>query len=140
LIYEFLKTKYEINKSKLSDDEQNEYEKKYLSKIDELLPSEYNFNLVDNQNNESSYINNSVFDTKISREKYIKILKTVFDILELDFDIIEDDRTSIYDGPTALHIPLNNDYDFLTIKRIIELIGHEIESHSVNLRNNEKIL
>ena len=140
LSYEFLRDKFEIEKEKLSDDEQNEYKKIYLSKIEELLPEDYLYQdkEIEVKNNNEPEIN--ILNTKVPREKYIFILKTVFDILDLDFDVIVDERSSIYDGPTALHIPSSKKYDNLSVKRIVELIWHEIESHSVNLKNNEILL
>lgn len=135
LSYEYLRDKFEKNNKLLSLDEKKIY-KEYLNLVEQDLPKDYSYH----NRKKKVVFKNSILNKMISREKYIYIFKTVFDIIDLDFDVVEDERSSIYDGPNALHIPLLKEYDFLSIKRVIELVWHEIESHSVNLRNNYKLI
>lgn len=141
LCYDFLKNIFEKNKWKLSEEEQAEYQDKYLTKIERLLPFNY-----DKDDKGISWIQNTSsstnkIDNEISREKYIKVFDIILnDLLWLDFEIRVEERSSIYDGPGYLSFPNNDEYNSLSIKRIIELIWHEIESHSTNLRTNESIL
>lgn len=139
LAYEYLRSIYEDNKNNLTKEEQKEYKTKFLERVRGCLPKNYKYKY-NKKSKASDSFDNSILQRKIHRIKYISILKNVFDILCLDFDVVEDERSSIYDGPTALHIPLAKRYDELTIGRVIELIWHEIESHSTNLRTNEKLI
>lgn len=141
LAYEYLVTKFEENKSKLNKRQQEEYVFTYLAEIEKLLPEDYDTTTFKPKNlNTTNKPKTNVLEKKIHRSKYIPILKSIFEMLNLDFDVVVDERSSIYDWPSALHIPVSEKYDYLSVKRIIELIGHEIESHSTNLRTNEKII
>lgn len=139
LAYEYLRDKFEEKKYELTPSEQWEYNKLYLSEIEKYLPASYTYKYT-KKNLDRSNKPKSDLNKKIHRSQYMPILKSVFEMLNLDFDVIVDERSSIYDWPTALHIPVSQKYDYLTVKRIIELIWHEIESHSTNLKTNEKII
>ena len=81
-----------------------------------------------------------ILQTKVPREKYISILAQAFSLLGLGIDIVQDERSSIYDWEWTLYIPLDKKYNNLTVKRIRELIAHEIESHYVNMDINDELL
>jgi len=77
----------------------------------------------------------------LTRKKYSLIFEKVLnDFLGLDFQVIHEERSSIYDGPGYLSIPTDDSYNELPKKRIIQLIGHEIEVHCFNYRINSFLL
>jgi len=81
------------------------------------------------------------FNKKISREKYIKIFNFILkDIYWVKQRAIITEVSSIYDGEKFLEIPNKDTHKELTIKRILELIVHEIEAHFINTHNNEILL
>jgi len=139
LVYEYLKNKFDLNINKLTKSEQKKYldflniAKKYLAI--EYKESDFNTNKKVEYNNKEDFLNKD-----IKRESYVKILQYVFDLLKLDIEVIVEERASIYDWEKHLWIPKNKNYDYLTIKRLLELISHEIEAHTINLRNNQKLI
>ncbi len=139
LAYEFLRDRYEKNKDKLEDIEQKEY-LNFLHKAEEYLPEDYSYFPKIKEEKIEKNVNKEFLSKKIPREKYVQILQDVFDLLKLDIDVKIEERWSIYDWEYHLWIPKNEKYNFLTIKRILELISHEIEAHTVNLRNNQKLI
>ncbi len=139
LAYEFLMKKYELNKNKFSK-EQNKRYLELLEKAKKYLPENYKYDKnkllkKEKLNEEQDFLNK-----KIPRKKYVNIFQNVFDLLELDIEVKIEQRASIYDGEKHLWIPSNKDYNFMTLRRILELISHEIEAHTVNLKNNQKLI
>lgn len=135
MVYECLMDNYNKFKSKLNILEQSEYES-FLNYSLKYLPKNYIY-----LNRKIIKIEKNIILSKlISREKYVNIFRDVFDLLWLDFEVIVEERSSVYDWEKHLWIPSSKAYKKLSIWRVIELISHEIESHSSNLRNNQKIL
>ena len=137
LAYEFLKDKYEEKKAKFSLEQQEEYER-YLKESEKYLPEDYEYQQKEKKKNlleENNFLNK-----KISRDSYVKILQRVFELLELDIEVKIENRASIYDWEYHLWIPSSEKYEYLTIRRILELISHEIEAHTVNLKNNQELI
>lgn len=82
--------------------------------------------------NEPDFLKN-----QISQKQYIKIFKTIFNILWINIKIKIDERASIYDWTDTLYFP--ESYKTLSVKRILALITHEIECHYVNMENWKRI-
>lgn len=139
LAYEFLRDRFEKNKNIFNSDEEEKY-LEYLEKAEKYLPENYIYKFKKEEKNTEDNTNTEYLSNRISREKYIQILQDVFDLLKLDIEVRIEERGSIYDWEYHLWIPKNEKYNFLTIKRILELISHEIEAHTVNLRNNQKLI
>ena len=121
------------NKENLTTKEQKEFENyinqaKKLPKFDKTLTKPKEFE-------EFEWW---IMDKEISREDYTNIFKLVFNIYNIQRPIIVDSRSSIYDGEDALYIPNNEAYNTLKIKKILQLISHEIETHYI-IQENSKI-
>ena len=85
-------------------------------------------------------LNNNLLEKDIKRDDYIKIFLTVFNIYNINKPIIVDERSSIYDAEKALYIPSSENYSYLPVKRILQLIAHEIEVHFIIEQNNKQNL
>jgi len=135
--YEFLLELFQKQKKILNQEEQENF----LWYLDTIKNS---FNYLQDVNNlpNEKYKTESLklLDRNISRENYIKIFKLIFQIYDLKKDIIVEERSSIYDWADYLWIPDSDSYKNLTIKRILELIQHEIETHYIIEDNNSKTL
>lgn len=140
--YENLLWFYTDKKDLLSIDEQTRYEK-YLQKIIDILPHGYLpwVKKIQSENNFSSKLK-WILDAQISRELYSQDFLTILnDFLNLDFDVkIEKWRGSIYDWPWYLAIPAGDNYKNKSVRALLKLIVHELESHSTNLRTTEDTL
>lgn len=77
---------------------------------------------------------------KISQADYVKIFELVLEILDLPQRIdVSEKYSSIFDGADRLGIPKNQDYENLSLARILELIRHEF-GHYINQKNSEIFL
>lgn len=118
-----------------------------LSKIkNQLQNNEININNSTVENIEQVNIRpvplapNSIFNKEIARKDYIQIFQSAFNILWLSHMKVIDDPNAwnismTYEG---IKIPTNKNYGTLTVKRIIQLIAHELERHWVGNYNNTK--
>lgn len=88
------------------------------------------------------WLDESILDKVVSREKYTEIFQLAIDILWLkDLKVIvKDNISNISVSPNAINIPSNWDYKTLKVKRIIWLISHELERHAVWNVNNKKLI
>lgn len=153
MCYEMLIDNYIEGKNKLSH-KQKVIFKYYIARIEDLLPKEYSY-----RKKRKIQWKNSKRGTRISARMqdvlatkiplgdgeiswYAEIFWTILNHLHsLDFDIkIERGFSSLYDGPGYIWIPKNPKYEELTVRRILSMIWHEIECHSVNYRTSQKFL
>ena len=82
-----------------------------------------------------------ILNKQITREVYMQIFEDVLDIYNIDTSVqLSETIGSIYDGEDALYIPNSKEYTHLSIKRVIELIAHEIETHYIIQANNSRTL
>lgn len=77
---------------------------------------------------------------KIDRESYMEAFRKVFEFYGIDKPVVCDERSSIFDGEDALHIPDSEEYATLPVSRVLALIQHEIETHYLIAKNNERVL
>jgi hypothetical protein len=136
LIYNFLFSLFVKTKSKISKKEQLFFIK-YIDKLNDYL-DEKDINVCKIKNKKEQF---SFWSKNISRENYIKIFNYILEnIYELEQKSIITDASSIYDWEKFLEIPDKDTHEFLTFKRVLWLVVHEIESHYINLYNNKIIL
>ena len=142
LAYNYILKAFKEGKDLLTEEEQREFKNTYISAIKNIIDPEHEHFRVKYYSKEKFWPEiQKKLAQKITRKKYSQIFSTVLnDLLWLDFKIIHEERSSIYDGPWFLSIPTSSHYDHLTLKRVIELIGHEIEVHCVNFRMNEHLI
>lgn len=142
LVYNYVFKSFQKNRKKLTKSEQDEYENVFLKKIKKYVPK--NFETFSINTRKKNYFDKKLTDRleeKIPRKKYSELFERVLnDFLWLEFQVIHEERSSIYDGPGYLSIPIDSNYDFLSKKRVIELIWHEIEVHCFNYRINQFLL
>lgn len=83
-----------------------------------------------------------ILDKEIERKDYIKIFELTLKILGInDIKVETDEKTwNLKVSPGKIHIPTNKNYDKLKIKKIIDLISHEIETHVITQKNNENLV
>lgn len=78
---------------------------------------------------------------KVSREDYVRIFELVLEIYWIDKPVIVREwLSSIYDSDEWLLIPAGKADETRSLYNVLQLIKHEIESHYINLVNNEKVL
>jgi len=131
LCYDYLIEKYEENKEKLSENEQEEYEK-YLESIKKLIP-EYKYI----KKEKTEKINDSFLGIELSQEEYLKIFNLFFELYWSKIRAIASDVWNIYDWEKFLEFPKNNiKFKKLSLRRIFKLLLHEIEEHTISLENN----
>ena len=142
LAYNFLLKAFKEWKDLLTEEEQKVFQNTYIELIKSLLdPSHETFRVKYYSKDKFWPEIQKKLSQNITRKKYSQIFSTVLnDLLGLDFKIVHDERSSIYDGPWFLAFPTSKNYDTLSLKRIIELIGHEIEVHCVNYRMNQLLI
>lgn len=141
--YVLMAKNFETNSFMLTHWEKKRF-KLYISKVKNLK----NFNLTDKQIKQkivSSTVKSildehpSIFWLRIARKDYLSIFELCFKIYNIDKKIIFDERSSIYDWANALHIPKDSRYAQLSLKTVITLIAHEIETHYLIEKNNKKL-
>jgi len=96
---------------------------------------------VEEEKTEKQLKQEEILSKEINQEDYLKIFELVLQIygLEDDFEIrTSSNRSSIYDWPDFLEFPTSDKYKKLPLKRILELIAHEIERHMLNLKANKE--
>lgn len=81
-----------------------------------------------------------VASRKIDRESYMEAFKKVFEFYGIEKPVVCDERSSIFDGEDALHIPDSEEYATLPVSRVLALVQHEIETHYLIAKNNERVL
>ena len=88
------------------------------------------------------WFDDSILQTEIPREKYVEIFRIALEILWLtDVKILlKEWITNISVSIHSINIPLSDDYKTLTIKRILELITHELEKHAIWNNNNWNLI
>lgn len=136
LIHDYLFSLYINTKKNITTSEQIFF-LKYINKLNNFFT---NKNIVVNKiNKKKEQFNFS--KNIVSREKYMNIFSFIIsDIYGLEQQVITTEASSIYDWEKILEIPKNDLYLTLSIKRILELIVHEIESHYINSFNNKILI
>lgn len=135
-VYIYLNHLLDINWELLTEKEK----KSYLKYI-ELLKKKFNIDIKLTKNNNNSNFENDCLNNNISREDYVKIYNFILEeIYELPQKVVITKASSIYDWNIFLEIPDNNSHNFIKTSRFLGLISHEIESHYINLYNNELLL
>ncbi len=132
----FLQRIYLENSDKLSSKEMKNY-LKYVHRLRELPHYKEEIGLMSMS---SSCLDDQLFDTLIYRDDYIDLFALVFDFYHLKVSIKIDERNSIYDGHDAMYIPNNDKYAFLPLRKVLNLIAHEVETHYIVLHNTDKLL
>jgi len=132
----FLQMTYNTSSYKLTSVEQD----KYLEYMNLLTTLPVYREEVCNLNPLPELLDNEIFDCLIPREEYIRLFSIVFDFYGFDIPIIVDERNSIYDWQDALYIPRSESYDSLSLRRVLNLIAHEIETHYIVLHNTNQLL
>ena len=142
LAYNFILKAFREWKHLLSQEEQKTFRSVYIGRIKWMLePTRESYRVTYYCKDKFWPEIQEKLSQKITRKKYTQIFSTVLnDLLWLDFKIVHEERSSIYDGPWFLAFPSSSAYDHLTLRRIIELIGHEIEVHCVNYRMNQHLI
>lgn len=124
------------HKKNLSENEQVFF-LKYINRLNIFLGGE---NLKISKTKKKKWLL-KIFETSIKRDDYINIFNYVIkDIYWFKQEAIITDASSIYDWEKYLEIPNKDIYSTLSIKRILELIIHEVECHYVNWYNNKILL
>lgn len=138
--YEKLLELLEKNKDQINEEEVGIF-REYLKQLKEEFPylDEENEENEENKKNEENE-ENEMMDKQISRKNYVKIFEIIFEIYWIEKKVVVDERSSIYDGPDSLCIPNLEKYNTLKLKRILELIVHEIEVHFIVEKNNKQNL
>ena len=88
----------------------------------------------------------NILKKEIERDDYIEIFKLVAEILwikleiELNEKIWNIDATINKENENKLRIPTKENYNKLTVERIINLLSHEIETHMITRENNQTLV
>ena len=136
LIHDFLFWLFIETKSKLSNWEQIFF-LKYINTLNKYLDkNNLPVTKIKKKKNRLEFWNK-----EISRDKYVEIFNYILsEIYNLPQKAIITDASSIYDWEKFLEIPNKSTHKQLIIKRVLELIVHEIESHYINWYNNKILL
>lgn len=89
---------------------------------------------------EWSFLDDEIFSWQIPRQTYMELFTLALQAYNLSIPVIQAKRWSIYDGRYALEVPHYDDYATLSLRRVLKLIAHEIETHYVVLHNTDTIL
>lgn len=86
--------------------------------------------------------NNEILNKEIKREDYIKVFENTLKILWFcDIEVVIDEKSwNFSTTPQKIKIPANEEYKSLKIKEIIDLISHEIETHTITNKNNKNLV
>lgn len=88
----------------------------------------------------------NILKKEIERDDYIEIFKLVAEILwikleiELNEKIWNINATINKKDENKLRIPTKENYNKLTVERIINLLSHEIETHMITRENNQTLV
>jgi len=74
---------------------------------------------------------------RIPREVFQKFFQWTIDLQWMRQTVEVTQKGSIYDGPTKLEIPDNENFETLDFERVCWLLVHEISAHYVNQANHE---
>ena len=77
---------------------------------------------------------------KLSRKDYREIFDRICEIYWLPQRTKITSASSIYDGDNFLEIPRSKAFSELSFERVLKLITHEIESHYINIYNNNLLV
>lgn len=136
LIHDFLFSLYVDTKSRISTSEQLFF-LGYINKLNVFL-GETDLEAKKIKKQKSKY---KFWDNYILRDNYIKIFNFILEnIYNLPQRSIMTSASSIYDWEKFLEVPDKDTHKELTVKRVLELIVHEIESHYINSYNNKTLL
>lgn len=127
---------YKFFSERLSDKEKEEY--MWYVELLKTLPS-YKADIC-NLDLSTSLLDNPIFDCLIPREVYIRLFSFVFDFYKLNIPVVVDERSSVYDWPEAMYIPNSDTYDSLSLRKVLNLIVHEIETHYIVLHNTDELV
>ena len=88
----------------------------------------------------------NILKKEIERDDYIEIFKLVAEILWIKLEIELNEKiwnisaTVNKENENKLRIPTKENYNKLTVERIINLLSHEIETHMITRENNQTLV
>ncbi len=124
------------NETELDENERKRFQE-YLLLMRNSVVQENN---VCNFSLEWSFLDDEFFSVQIPRQIYMNLFTLALESYNLSIPVITAQRWSIYDGRLALEVPYYDDYATLSLRRILKLIAHEIETHYVVLHNTDLLL
>lgn len=127
---------YAKNETELDEDESSRF-KKYLLHMRTSIPANNEICAI---SSEQSLLDEDFFSVQIPRQTYMQLFTLALEAYGLSIPVINAQRWSIYDGRHALEVPEYEDYATLSLRRVIKLIAHEIETHYVVLHNTDLLL
>lgn len=148
---DYMKEKYQENSWQLSSEE-DDFLQECLSKIytvasvskdveNEGIVFEEAINF-DDPLSLIEWLDEKILEKEISRDQYVEVFQLAIDILWLEWVevLVKDNISNISVSPRSINIPSNSNYAFLTVRRIIWLISHELERHAVWNANNQQLI
>ncbi len=144
--YQFIVKHIDKNNTKLDENELkrlNDYRSKLQKELLKNwydLDKDYWFNEQSEIHKDTNEFLHLFWEMNIKRDEVIEIFNLVFEMLGLRQRAKKSNRWNIYDWPDFLEIPENEEYETLELKRILNLIAHEILWHYINQRNHEKFI
>ncbi|EKD44274.1 MAG: hypothetical protein ACD_71C00189G0003 [uncultured bacterium (gcode 4)] len=85
------------------------------------------------QHNFTKEVLEKIKNIKIPREIYMRLWQGYIDAMGLHQKVVSNpNASSIYDGPITLEVPDSSWYDNISLKRVLELMVHEIWAHYAN--------
>lgn len=130
---EIIKT-YERFRTKLEQEWKTQEFQKELKAIESLLPKTYKFK----KYLEPKKVIETKLNSKNSNKDFVEILNEYNQSQSINYPVILDNVSNITDDIDSLKIPLNTkDYDLITA---IKRIAHEIDAHTINLKNWIKLI
>lgn len=134
--YCYLSKALEVYGDELSGEEQKIFSW-YLHLVGSLKTCNRSLCMLDKS---PSLLDDTRFDVLVSRSIYIHLFELAFTFYGINIPIIIDERSSIYDSHDALYLPIHESYDTLALRKVLELIAHEIETHYIVLHNTDRLL
>ena len=142
-VFYSIRKRFAYGKKNLSDEEKRELQEHYDEMREKILQKFPDLRIKDLSDFKADSTRNdlqNLSEIKISQENYVKIFELVLEILDLPQRIeVSEKYSSIFDGADLLGIPKNQDYENLSLSRILELIRHEF-GHYINQKNSEIFL
>lgn len=133
------------NMENLDEKEQKEY-KYFLEKIEkkfknEILEENTFKNIKRNFEKQKTNKLEKYENIKIKDSDYMDFFNIFLEENEIKIKAVQNSEAwSISDGPWKIEFPKNKEFENLTLKRILTLNSHEIETHSLREKNNFKII
>jgi hypothetical protein len=137
ILYSSYRNSYEQNKDKLSLTEQARMEE-FLIITSENLAKWYIYSTPKT----AKKIDTDFLQTKLSREEYIPLFNEVLKWLKNWNHIaqVKENISSVCDTQDSIDFPNTQKFDTLTIERILTLMNHECEAHSISDHNSQAVI